>query len=79
MTKFLLVMLGGSAGALCRYGLTLLAAKYIGTRFPWGTLLANLIGCFLIGVAFALAERFRVHVDPYGGNTIVVHVRDSSW
>ena len=57
MTKILLVMLGGGMGALCRYGITLMATKYIGVRFPWGTLIANLIGCFLIGVAFALIER----------------------
>jgi CrcB protein len=57
MTKILLIMLGGGAGAVCRYSLTLIAAKYIGSRFPWGTLLANLVGCLLIGIAFALAER----------------------
>lgn len=57
MTKILLVMIGGSLGALCRYSVALLAAKYIGSRFPWGTLLANLVGCFLIGFAFALADR----------------------
>ena len=50
-------MIGGSLGALCRYSVALLAAKYIGSRFPWGTLLANLVGCFLIGLAFALADR----------------------
>jgi len=31
--------------------------KLCGTRFPWGTLAVNLTGCFLIGLAFALAER----------------------
>ncbi len=50
-------MIGGSLGALCRYSVTLLAAKYIGSRFPWGTLLANMTGCFLVGMAFALADR----------------------
>ena len=49
-------MVGGGLGSLSRYGLTLLAANYIGVSFPWGTLLANLIGCFLIGVGFALAD-----------------------
>lgn len=56
-TKIGLVMLGGSLGALCRYLLALSAARLIGTRFPWGTLAANLTGCLLIGVAFALTER----------------------
>jgi fluoride exporter len=55
--RILLVMVGGSLGALTRYGTSLFAAQWFGTRFPWGTLLVNLVGCFLIGVSFALAER----------------------
>lgn len=57
VTKILLVMVGGSLGALSRYAIALMATKYIDSRFPWGTLLANLAGCFLIGIAFGLADR----------------------
>ncbi len=57
LTRILLVMIGGSLGALCRYGVALMAGRLIGARFPWGTLIANLTGCFLIGVSFALVER----------------------
>ena len=57
LTKILLVMAGGGLGAICRYGFALAAAKFIGTRFPWGTLAANLTGCYLIGGAFALSEQ----------------------
>lgn len=57
MSKIFLVMIGGSLGALCRYGLALLAVKVLGSSFPWGTLLANLTGCFLIGISFALVDR----------------------
>ena len=55
--KILLVMLGGSVGALSRYAVSLLAAKMFGVKFPWGTLIVNLSGCFLIGLAFAWGER----------------------
>lgn len=55
--KILLIMIGGSLGALCRYAITLLAARLWGNTFPWGTLVVNLIGCFLIGLVFGLAER----------------------
>lgn len=58
--KLLIVMLGGSLGAASRYGISLLAAKAWGTYFPWGTLMANLLGCFLIGLIFALADRTRL-------------------
>jgi fluoride exporter len=55
--KIFLVMLGGSLGAVSRYGVSLLAVSLFGSRFPWGTLIVNLLGCFLIGLSFALAER----------------------
>jgi fluoride exporter len=58
--KLLLVMLGGSLGASSRYGISLLAARIWGTGFPWGTLMVNLAGCFLIGWIFALADRVRL-------------------
>ena len=62
--KILLVMAGGSLGALCRYGTSLLAAHLFGARFPWGTLIVNLVGCFLIGLAFALADRGSTIMNP---------------
>jgi fluoride exporter len=57
MMKILLIMLGGSLGALSRYGTSLLAIKLFGIKFPYGTLIVNLLGCFLIGLAFAWGER----------------------
>jgi CrcB protein len=62
--KVLMVMAGGSIGALSRYAISLWAAKLFGTRFPWGTLTVNLSGCFLIGLAFALAERGLSIMNP---------------
>ncbi len=62
--KILLVMAGGSIGALSRYGVSLLAAQLFGARFPWGTLIVNLSGCFLIGLSFALAERGLSIMNP---------------
>ena len=57
MSKYVLVMVGGSLGAASRYGVTLLSTRHLGTSYPWGTLFVNLAGCFLIGLAFSLAER----------------------
>ena len=57
MAKLFYVMMGGSLGALSRYGATLLAVRLFGPQFPWGTLFVNLVGCFFIGLSFALAER----------------------
>jgi len=60
VTKIALVMLGGSLGSVCRYLLALSAARLMGTRFPYGTLAANLTGCLLIGMAFALSDRVQL-------------------
>ena len=58
--KWLLVMVGGSLGAASRYGIGLLTARLWGTHFPYGTLVVNLVGCFIIGLLFALADRSRL-------------------
>ena len=41
---------GGALGAVARYGITQVANATWGTEFPFGTLLANVTGCFLLGV-----------------------------
>lgn len=41
--------IGGGAGTLCRYGVTMLALRTLGPRFAFGTLIANVLGCFLLG------------------------------
>ena len=48
--KFLLIVLCGGAGSLARYVAgTAVTARY-GSRFPWGTLVVNVTGSFLIGL-----------------------------
>jgi CrcB protein len=59
LKKIFWVMIGGSLGAAARYAVGLLAVKWWGSHFPWGTLTVNLVGCFLIGLLFALADRTR--------------------
>ena len=58
--KVLLVLLGGSLGAVSRYGISLLANRLYGNSFPWGTLFVNLAGCFLIGLSFALGNERNI-------------------
>jgi CrcB protein len=54
MMQILLVALGGAAGSVTRYFATLAAAQALGTQFPWGTLLVNIVGSFLMGLVIAL-------------------------
>lgn len=53
-TPFVLVGVGGMAGSVARYGVTLLG-QFISTAFPYGTLTVNLLGCFIIGLIAELA------------------------
>ncbi len=65
MTKLIMIMIGGGLGSLFRYSIAVMAGKYFGAQFPVGTLLANLIGCFLIGVAFAVSDKTQL-LSPTG-------------
>lgn len=58
MLNFLLVGVGGAFGAIVRYGLNLHAGRVLGSSWPYGTLLANVIGGALMGVLVGvLAQR----------------------
>jgi CrcB protein len=50
----LVIALGSALGGVARYWLTLAAAKAWGEAFPWGTLLINVVGSFVIGLTFTL-------------------------
>lgn len=50
MTRLLLVCLGGALGTGLRYLASLGAARWLGVDFPYGTLVVNLTGAFLIGL-----------------------------
>ena len=52
--SFILVGLGGCAGALLRYVLTL-SFQSVSIILPFGTLASNLAGCFVIGLVVQLA------------------------
>ncbi len=49
MLGALAVAAGGAAGSLLRYWATLLAARWWGEAFPWGTIAINVLGSFVIG------------------------------
>ena len=62
MNKIILIGLGGLIGTLLRYGLSGLVARNYGETFPWGTMVVNILGCFLAGAMFNLTqERFLVN------------------
>jgi|SRR3989338_7902233 len=56
MVKWLSLALGSIVGGFSRYFLAGFVYQIFGTSFPYGTLVVNLIGCFLVGFLAALAE-----------------------
>jgi CrcB protein len=57
MVKFLNLIIGGAAGTIARYLLAGFVYKIMGTNFPYGTLVVNISGCFILGILSALAEK----------------------
>ena len=56
MFLYFLVALGSGLGGLARFALSGYAAHHWGETFPWGTLLVNVTGSFLIGFFATLTE-----------------------
>jgi fluoride exporter len=61
LQRLFLIGLAGLAGTLCLYGLSGFVARRFGETFPTGTLLVNVIGCFVAGfLLYTLNERFLI-------------------
>jgi CrcB protein len=57
MPGIVYVMLGATIGASGRYVLAGWVSRVAPASFPWGTLCVNLVGCFVIGLAWGIEER----------------------
>jgi CrcB protein len=51
---YIWIAVGSALGGAFRYWCSGVAARLIGETFPWGTLLINILGSFVIGVFFTL-------------------------
>ena len=76
--RLTLIAIFGAVGTLARYGLQGLVQIRVASTFPYGTLLINLTGCFLLGVIgqFTLNRmvlspdwRVAIAVGFFGGYT----------
>lgn len=62
MPRFVFVMIGGSLGALLRYGVSGWLGRY-SARLPYGTLAVNMAGSFLIGLILSYGL-YSHELDP---------------
>jgi CrcB protein len=95
MTRLLWVCIAGALGTGLRYLSGLAAARLFGTTFPWGTLIVNVVGCFLMsivayagakllispGMRLALATGFMGGLTTYSAFNweTLSYVQDRAW
>ena len=53
MNVWFAVAVGGAAGSVARYAVVLGTANWLGVAFPFGTMIVNVVGSFLMGVLAA--------------------------
>ncbi len=58
--KWLILFVGGGAGAVLRFALALWVDERAQVSFPWGTLAVNVTGCFAMGLIATLADEHRL-------------------
>jgi len=63
MQQWILIGFAGAMGALARYTLAGLVQNLLGPGFPWGTAFVNVLGSFLFGFIWSLAEG-RLALSP---------------
>lgn len=59
MLSIFLVGLGGGLGSILRYLTSSWVHRWLGTHFYLGTLIVNLLGCFLVGIFIGLIEKLE--------------------
>jgi CrcB protein len=61
--RLTLIAIFGALGTLSRYGIQRALQSSPTAKFPWGTLLINLTGCFLLGLLGQLTLA-RIQISP---------------
>ena len=67
---YLYLAAGGVLGTLARFGAGTWVASWAGTSFPWGTLLINLVGSFVLGFAVRATAVVPISLELRGLITV---------
>jgi CrcB protein len=71
LKDFLAISLAAILGANLRYALSRIALREFGPVFPYGTLIINIVGSFIVGL-FVIGTTERVLLDPRWRLLVVV-------
>lgn len=63
MQEIMIVGVGGFVGAVARYLLSGLVHRNLESNFPWGTMVVNIVGCFVIGCLMYMIENRLIVSD----------------
>jgi fluoride exporter len=75
MLNTLTIALGGAIGSVMRYWFSGVIARIWGETFPWGTIIVNITGCFIIGLfATITGPEGRVLVTPVWRNFFMIGI-----
>ena len=61
--NILLIAIGGAVGSVCRYLLSSAVLRMLGTLFPAGTFVVNVVGCLVFGAIAGLTQE-RISISP---------------
>lgn len=75
MLLYLVIALGGAIGSVSRFWLNGLVSAQVGETFPWGTLIINVTGSFVIGfIATLTGPEGRVFVSNNTRNFLTIGI-----
>ncbi|WKE65711.1 fluoride efflux transporter CrcB [Gallaecimonas kandeliae] len=65
MQGLLFVAFGGAFGAMLRFGINELCIWLLGRGFPFGTLVVNTLGSFMMGILMGLVFTGHIEAHPW--------------
>jgi CrcB protein len=75
MASYLWIAIGSALGGMARYWCSGVAALLIGETFPWGTLIVNVVGSFIIGFFAALTgPDGRLFIPSIGRQFVMIGI-----
>ena len=75
--QYLVIGLGGALGSMLRFGLGTwidTTVSKAGQLFPWGTIVVNITGCFVIGVIAGVSMGDRALISPLTRSFIMIGI-----
>jgi CrcB protein len=72
MKSYLLIALFGAFGTVARFSVIQITPKFFQTVFPIGTIIVNLLGCFLIGLVSGILDTKFISIDENFKNYITI-------